>query len=211
MSRNGLSKNCFLLAGLGVCLMAALPAHGGVIIAAGSVAVGAGTTGDSFDVWLTNTGPSAILVDSFAFNISTLDTGITFTDVTTGTVAAPYIFPSSLFGPDLTGPNSGQTFAFEPSDISGVGNVSIGSGITVGLGHVLFDVSGGAAPGTFAVTLVKDPLVTNLSDSNANNIPIDTFTDGDITIFLPEPATVLPAGLAFLIAAAAKRRLRTRQ
>jgi hypothetical protein len=211
MSRNGLSRTCFLLAGLGVCLTAALPAHGSVIIAADSVSAVAGSTGNSFDVWLTNTGPSAISVDTFSFNINILDTDITFTDVTTGTVAAPYIFPSSVFGPDLTGPNSGQTFAFFPNDVSGSGDVSIASGATVGLGHVLFDVAGGAAPGTFAVAFVQDPLVTNLSDANGNNIPIDTFTDGDVTILTPEPATVPLAGLAFLIAAAARRRLRIRR
>lgn len=210
MSHIGLSKNCVLLACLGLCLMAALPAHGGVIIAASSVTVGAGTTGDSFDVLLTNTGPSAITVGSFSFNISTADTDISFTDVTTGTLAAPYIFvSSSLFGPDLTGPNSGQTFTSFPSDVSFPADVSIGASSTVGLGHVLFDVAGGAMPGTFAVTLVQDSSVTNLSNANGN-IPINTFTDGDITISTPEPATVPLAGLAFLIAAAARRKLRAR-
>lgn len=149
MSRNGLNKSSILLAVLGLCLLVSPPAHGGTIVSVDSVAAGPGTINDSFDVVLTNTGPSAITVGSFTFNITTLNPDISFTDATTATAAATYVFSSSLFGPDLTGPNSGQTFTLAPFDISGAGDVTIGPGVTVGLGHVLFDVANGAAPGHF--------------------------------------------------------------
>ncbi|HEY1218297.1 MAG: hypothetical protein ABSE42_05395 [Bryobacteraceae bacterium] len=212
MNRNGLRRTFVLLAGLGLCLIAALPAHGSMIVSIQSVTVGAGTNNDSLDVSLTNTGPSAVSVGSFTFNIGTLNTAIDFTDVTTATVVATYIFPSSLFGPDLTGANSGQTFTFEPSDANGGGDVSIGSGDTVGLGHVLFDVANGATAGSFAVTLGPTPAVTSLANSSGG-VNVDTLTDGTITITsaIPEPATVLPVALAFLIAGSAGRRLRTCQ
>jgi hypothetical protein len=210
MSRNGLCTRSILLASLGLCLMAALPAHGTTLVSIESVSAGPGTVGDSFDVVLTNTGPSATTVGSFTFNILTLDTDISFTDVTTGTTAATYIFPSSFLGPDLTGPNTGQTFAVEPFDLSIAGDVTIGAGDTVGLGHVVFDVANGATFGTFAVTLGPTPAVTSLANSGGN-VTIDALDDGDIMIVSPEPATVLPAGLAFLVAAAARRRLRRRQ
>jgi hypothetical protein len=209
MNQNGLRKNSILLAGLGLCLMAALPAHGSMIVSIESVTAGVGTNNDSLDVLLTNTGPSAISVGSFTFNVSTSDTSIVFTDVSTATATAPYIFSSSLFGPDLTGPNSGQTFTLEPSDIGGTGDVSIGSGDTVGLGHVLFDVTNGATTGPFAVTLGPTPAVTSLANGSGN-VTVNTLTNGTITITpVPEPATVLPAALAFLIALAARCRQRT--
>jgi hypothetical protein len=212
MNRNGFRKNSILLAGLGLCVMAALPARGGMIVSVQSVTAGAGTNNDSLDVSLTNTGPSAVSVGSFTFNVSTADTSIVFTDVTTATVIAPYIFSSSLFGPDLTGANSGQTFAIAPSDFSSVGDVSIGAGATVALGHVLFDVASGATTGSFAVTLGPTPAVTSLATSAGGSVAVDTLTDGTITIpSVPEPATVLSVALAFLMAVAARIRLRTRQ
>src|SRR5579884_513947 len=103
--------------------------------------VAAGSTGDSFDVLLTNTGPSDVVLGAFTFEVATTSSDITFTDVTTATVADPYIFGAdSLFAPDILGTTTGQDItAF---DLDGAGDVTIGAGSTVGLGHVLFNVSG---------------------------------------------------------------------
>jgi hypothetical protein len=98
-------------------------------------------------VILTNTGPSGVSIADFSFGIQTADTDISFTDATTGT-AATYIFgPDSLFGPDLTGPASGQSLT--TSDTDSVSEVTIAASSTVGLGHVLFSVAAGAVPKSF--------------------------------------------------------------
>ena len=62
--------------------------------------VTAGSSNDSFDVVLQNTGPSAVTVAGFSFGL-TSSSNVTFTDVTTAT-AMTYIFNgNSLFGPDI--------------------------------------------------------------------------------------------------------------
>ncbi len=41
-------------------------------------------------------------IAGFNFELTTANTDITFTDVTTGTTKAAHIFPFSFFGPDIT-------------------------------------------------------------------------------------------------------------
>jgi hypothetical protein len=185
-----------------------------MVVSVQSVIVAAGSSGNGIDVDLTNTGPSSLTVAGFSFGISIANTDISFTDANTAT-AAPYIFAgNSLFGPDLTGPTSGQTLS--TSDIFSIpgGSVTLNAGTTVGLGHVLFDVSAGAAGGSFPVDFQLFP-TTSLSDQSGANIPITTLSSGSITIpaaAVPEPSAMLPLvfGVAGLLSAAGWRR-RARQ
>lgn len=195
---------------LAVCFLGALSARADLVISVGSTSVDPGTTGNPLDVELTNTGPAAITIGGFSFGVSIGNPNISFTDANTSTVLA-YIFAgNSLFGPDLTGPTSGQSL--NTSDVFAGGNngTTLGAGTTLGIGHLLFDVSALAGTGTFAVNLAAP--FTSLSDENAIGIPVNTLSAGKITIEgpseIPEPATlgVLLAGVAIIVGAHKRRR-----
>jgi hypothetical protein len=199
-----------VLAVAGTILLSTVPARANLIIAAQSVLAGQNSTGNTLEVTLTNTGPSSVTVGAFAFQITTSDTNITFTGSDFFTTPAPYIFAGdSSFGPILNLLGSGQTM--DGSDISASSSgVAVTSGATVGLGRVLFNVSPTAALGPFTVVLDAFPS-TNLSGPGPNfaNIPINTLTNGRITVTagtaVPEPASALLLGGA-LLSLALKRR-----
>ena len=116
----------------------------------------------------------------------------------------PYLFAgNSLFGPDIV------ALAFTPGQIldasdlfAGLDGAGIGPG-TYGLGTVTFNVASGASAGQFDVILT--PVVSSLSDPNANIIPI-TLANGTITVnvenSVPEPSSLalLAAGLCGTVA-----------
>jgi hypothetical protein len=196
-----------LIAGLAACLFnpAAAPAAGITISLAPAVAA-PGSTANFFDVDLTNLGAAAIKVGGFAFNLSIANANISFTDANVSTTALYVFSGNSLFGPDLTGPVSGQTISASDAVSVVLSGTTISSGSTVGLGRVLFNVSAGAAPGVFAVNLVAFPF-TSLSDAAGNNISIDTLSAGQITITgVPEPSFMFL--LPLLMAAVVLRRPR---
>jgi hypothetical protein len=180
-------------------LLSVVPARANIILAVQSVQAGVGTTGNPLEVTLENTG-AAVTVAAFNFTITTADTDITFTGADFSTTD-PYIFVGDSFdvinGFPLNTLSPGQTM--DGNDLRktiGAGT-TIGSGATLGLGRVLFVVSPTAAPGPAAVTLLTDSAHASLTDPNGNNIPIDTFSNGQILVgAVPEPAT------AFLLAAA---------
>jgi PEP-CTERM motif len=178
-------------------------AHAELILTMESVTASAGSSGNAFDVELINTGPVAVAVGAFTFGIATANPNISFTDASTATVLAPYIFAGdSLFGPDLTGPTSGQSLT--ASDLCAVcAGISLAAGTTVGLGHVLFDVSSSASGGVFAVNFAAFP-ATSLSDTTGDLLPA-TFAPGAITVpgavAVPEPTSLLLLLLAGVILA----------
>jgi hypothetical protein len=173
---------------IAVLLLAAGAAKADVIVGFQSVSAKPGSIGDVLEVTINNTGPSPITVDAFSFGISTANPNIDFTDATTATVL-PYIFAgNSLFGPDIATLRGQELIA---SDIyAGVNGAVISSGSTVGLGHVLFSIAPGAAPGIFPGRF--DPIATSLSTVSGVAIPITSFAAGDITIsevhVIPEPS-----------------------
>jgi hypothetical protein len=156
--------------------------------------VAAGSTGNSFEVLLTNTLGPAASISGFFFEVTSSSSDVTFTDATTATVA-PYIFGSdSLFGPDIIGFGSTAT-DLNASDLDAAGSISLAAGDSVGLGHVSFDVASGAATQTVNFDLAGFP-GTSLSDEAGNDIPIATFTGGQFTIEgasapVPEPSTLI--------------------
>lgn len=191
---------CYLIA----ALLSAVPGRASLIVTVGSVSAGIGSTGNALDVMLTNTGAGPVTFGGFNFTISTLDTDITFTSTNISTLQ-PYIFAGdSLFGPTINLSAPGQTMDGSDNAVSLSGD-AVGAGATVGLGHVLFDVSPTAALGNFAVTLASFP-GTSLSDPTGGNIPINTLTNGSITIATPEPGSLLFLGGGLAAVILAKRR-----
>jgi hypothetical protein len=169
-------------------------AHASVIVSVQSVTVGPGSSGDGFDVLLTNSGPSSITVGAFSFGITIADSMINFTDANTST-AVPYVLAGdSLFGPDLTGPTSGQSLISSDVALYPLSGGTLASGVTEGLGHILFNVAANAAPGQYAVSLGGYP-TTSLSDPAGSVVSITTLTSGQITIAsvstVPEPSSIL--------------------
>ena len=168
-----------------------------------AITAGAGSTGNTFDVLLTNVDAAPAALGAFAFGIATSDTDISFTSADTSTTA-PYVFAGDSFV-DINGFTlytsalPGQTL--EASDLSNSGSGAIiGAGATVGLGRIMFDVAAGATPGGFAVTFEGFP-TTSFADPNGNNLDFTSLA-GTITITnsaaVPEPsiATLLICALA---------------
>jgi len=159
-----------------------------------AITASAGSTGNTFDVLLTNTGPSAVTVGGFSWDITTADTDITFTNADTSSVT-PYLFTSDSFDNDNSFPlftNSlpGQEVA--ASDFSDASGDSVGAGATVGVGRVMFDIANGATTGPFPVTFQDLSGTNSLSDNNGGGLPFTT-KDGAITITsatttVPEPS-----------------------
>ena len=165
-----------------------------LVVSAESVTASPGSSADSFDVTLQNTGPLSVTIGAFSFALSTSSTHVIFTSATTSTTTAPYIFDGlSFFGPTISTTPPGQSL--QASDLfSGVGGSTLGGGATVGLGHVLFNVDSSAPGGSIPVTLSPFPL-TSLSDQNGTNIPVNILVNGTITVpggpTVPEPSTLL--------------------
>src|SRR5437879_5508262 len=136
--RNGRCA-AFLMSGIVAFLVYCAPARSGVleISIQSPVNVTAGTSGNGFDIVLTNLSGPAVSIGAFTFEISTASADITFTGAVTSTLLEPYIFDgNSLFGPDITVSNTGQDLS--ASDIFGVPatGVALGPGGSVGLGRV---------------------------------------------------------------------------
>ncbi len=171
-----------------VAMLLSVPARADMVFSIESVTGAPGSTG-TFDVLLTNTGPSDQNIAAFNFELTTSDTNITFTDVTTSTTTATYIFPSSAFGPDIT------TFAIDQSVEAGdvddtLLGTDIAAGATYGLGNVSYSIDPGALNGEVAgIDFVAYPQ-TSLTDSDGNNVSF-TANSGTITVqtsTVPEPS-----------------------
>ncbi len=185
-----------------------------VLINLQPVSAAAGSTGNTYDVTLKNTGPASVVIGGFSFGLSAGTSDITFTGVTTGTTTATYIFEGdSLFGPDISLDPAGQTMSAEDIfDTPGSGS-TVGSGATVGLGLITFDVSAAASLGGIPVSFI--PGDDSLSDEMGNPIAFSA-EDSSITVTsgttpTPEPATSGFVCMAFLgLAGVVRARRRTR-
>jgi hypothetical protein len=188
---------------MALSLLAPASGHASLILSVQSATAAAGSSGNSFDVQLSNSGPSAVTIAGFSFGILTANINISFRDANIST-SSPYIFGSnSLFGPDLTGPTSGQSLSTSDVFAIPLAGTILGAGTTFGVGHILFDVSPGATAGTSAVTLAGFP-VSSLSDPAGNNVVIETLSPGQITITgtgVPEPSTLATvfAGMGLIL------------
>lgn len=204
-------RRCVPLFCAAVALLFGGAARADFLIAVSSATAAIGSSGNTLEVELTNTGASAVTFGGFAFGISTLSLDITFTAAITATTAT-YIFATdSLFGPDIA-TNTGLSLT--AADASALGSDSVAAGTTVGLGRVSFDVASGATLGPVTVTLAGFP-TTSLSDGLGNNLAF-TSSNGTILVTSPsvgvsEPSTLLliSTGRALLaVRASGCRRLR---
>ena len=197
---SGSASPCWLRTALVAAALAAFaapPARADFIISAETVSAVAGSTGNALDVTLQNTGPDAVTIGGFGFTLTFASGDVTFTDVTTGTSAATYVFDGdSFFGPSIGMGIPGEVIGSDLS-LSGLGT-SVGAGETVGLGHLLFDVSSSASTGSFSLVFSPFP-ATSLSDANpdplSNGIPINQFVDGQINILGAAPAAPTPSAV----------------
>jgi hypothetical protein len=175
--------------------------------------VAAGSTGDSFDVLLTNTSGPAVPIEGFFFEVLSSTPDVTLTDATTATTGAAYIFGvDSVFGPDIIGP--GSTAAdLSASDLDASGAISLASGATVALGHVVFNVSPTALAQIVDLTLAGFP-GTSLSDDLGNNVAVSILAGNQFTIntsatVVPEPSpTILILSITCLLLFAGGRKSR---
>lgn len=174
-----------------VGMLISTPVEANLIITVGNVFSSSPSLSNTLEVDLTNTGPAAVSLAGFSFEIDVTDPHITFTSTTIATVA-PYVFAgNSLFGPTINTSPPGQIL--DVSDVWAVlgGGTTIAAGATVGLGHVFFDVSAGDLAGLVAVVLSPFP-ATSLSDPAGGNISVNTLTSGSITVTrVPEPSALV--------------------
>ncbi len=194
---------------LTAAVLLAIPAsQAAIIVTANPVTVLHGDLSGYFDVTFTNTvGSEDTWVDAFSFSLFVADPGITFTRADMST-ALPYIFEGDSFAAEfgldrieITLP--GQTLTAADLSNSGAGTLARG-GSTFGLGRVYFDIGAGAGPHT--AVIIRPRPDTSLSDLEGNEIPIAT-VDGSIDILpAPEPATLLPVGLAAILLIVLRRR-----
>jgi hypothetical protein len=178
--------------------MRPLAARAALIESVQSVAAPAGSSGLTFDVTLMNTGPGSFTIGGFTFGIQASTSNITFAGVTTATTTAPYIFDGlGLFGPNIGNPPGTNPPSITAGDLFSVigSGATLGSGQTVGLGHVSFNVPSGAPAGPITISLV--PSATSLTDASfptPNIIPINTLNSGTVTVtggVIPEPSSLL--------------------
>jgi hypothetical protein len=176
-----------------------MPASGGVIFEIGSVFAFPGSTGNTIEVDVQNTGAAGIVIGGFNFEISG-DSDIDFTGAGFST-SAPYIFAGDSFDQaNSLALNTSTGPSLSASDASNSGNGdTLGAGQTAGLALVTFNVSSMAAPGPVTVSFSTDPADTSLSDQNGDAIAIDSFVSGTIDV-IPNAAIPEPSGAAMLLA-----------
>jgi hypothetical protein len=197
------------LVGAALLLCTALPARAGIIVSVESVSASQGTTGNTLEVDVQNTG-TPVDIASFSFEISVAaGSGVNFTGADINTAVNVYIFA----GHSAQGPNIDTTTGttLDASDNAASGSTTLGTNSTLALGRVFFDVASSAPVGPVTVSLTPFPS-TSLTDPNLNNIPIDTLSSGTITIsgtsVVPEPPALVSATVGLLASAWFVRRMR---
>jgi hypothetical protein len=197
-----IKKRWVALGALLACLVGAPAAWADLVLTAQSVSAAPGDVNDTFDVYLTNIGGSAVDVSSFSFEINTSSSDIAFQQSTTATTTFSYIFAgNSLVGPVNSTDGPGQTL--DVSDIAATPNsfTVVGVGDSFGLGHIFFDVAPGASPQVAPVDIKTDFALTSVTDEFGNPIALE-FTDGAITVTSASTSTVPEPSPTMLLAAA---------
>lgn len=190
-------------------LFFAAPASASILFSMQPAIASAGSSNVTFDVLISNDGPTSVTVGGFAFEILVGSADITFTGASDGTTTAPYIFAgNSSFAPLLGTSPPGQTMDVSDNVFTPFSGTVLAAGSTFGLGLISFDVSPAAINQILAVTFNQSN--SSLASDTGDPITIDTFLAGSITITdVPEPATVGLVGLT--LAGCAALRYRKRQ
>jgi hypothetical protein len=207
-----------LTAAIAIALLGAAPARAAVLYTYSiqSVSAASPSTGDEFEVDLTNNSGSPIVVNSFTFGIQ-MPTGFTITAANCTTAVNTYIFSptgtDSLACPDLSTPGTLPGTSVDASDVwVGAGNgATVADGATVALGEIIFDAASGLTPGPYTVSFI--PADDSMSDVTGAPIgPINDSGTGTITVpaaSVPEPSTMALFGLTLLPLVWAKKRSRS--
>ena len=171
-----------------------------------------GDVGDSFDVFLTNSGPGTLSVAAFTFEVSVTEPTITLTGASVSTGANPYIFAGDSFDEingftldyvNTAGPSPQR---LDASDLSNdLAGMQIAPGASIDLGKVFFDVANPAQAGNFAVSFTG--VVSNVANANnlstpeGDGIAVDSFSSGTIQVVpLPRAAVLFGSGVGALFA-----------
>ena len=198
-----------------VCIvMGTSSAHAGLIFGITTNVANPGSSSNSLDVTLTNTGTSSAddaLISGFSFEITATSTDVTFGGVSTSTNSVPYIFAgNSLYGPDINlgigsggqSISAGDNYALANSDIR------LAYGQTIGLGFVSFELSSTTSLKPIGITFTAYP-TTGVNDSTGFqyefNLPANTRID--VTSVVPEPSTLITLGIGMLGLLVAKRHM----
>jgi hypothetical protein len=187
-----------VIVALGMALGPAPVRAAGLVISIDNVmgpTAGAGT----FEVLLTNTellGGSSFGVASFTFELSVPSgTGVQFTDATTATVGAPYLFEGTggaSVDPGFTlsldsFPNTG----FIGSDTEFTfPSITVDPAQTFSLGLISYAVAANALPGNVPISFVAAG--TSLADASGGPIPFNTDSRNGV-IPVPEPSSLVLA------------------
>lgn len=167
----------------------------------------------SFEVSLTNTGPSDVTVGGFSIQLN-VGAGVQFTGVSTATAANPYIFlgtgtgsvdPNFKFSTD-TFPNSSFT-ASDTEWADPTNGIKVTSGAVFGLALVTYSVVDPYLSGDVPISFLFPG--TSLSDPNSVSLTFNT-QGGVIHLRgVPEPSSVAMTVIGF--AAIALVRIRRRR
>lgn len=195
-------KTIWVFASLSALILLASSTQADIIISAPELTAAPGSSGN-FDISLTNTGSSGISVGAFTFDISTGNPGITFTDASTTTAAAPYIFAGDSFA-DVNGlpfaTKTGQELIASDTPNDGIA-AGLNPASNVSLGQVSYSIAPSAALGTTSITFS----LTGTSLANSSGAPIAfTAQNGSIDVTSvpePVPALLFITGLALLACA----------
>jgi hypothetical protein len=193
-----------------------VPVQAGSLVVALDNVTGPTAGAGSFEVLLTNTdlsGGQSSDVASFSFQLSLpSSSGIQFTDATTATVSAPYIFQgtggASVDPTFMLSLDSFPNTSFSGSDTEFTfPSIAVAPGATLGLGFISYTVAPQAPPGD--VQIMFGSSGTSLSDASGSAIPFNTDArNGVIHIAVPEPSALVIASsgiLVLLLAGFAKR------
>jgi PEP-CTERM motif len=201
-------------AAIGVGIGAA-PAHASALYTYSieSVSAASPSSGDAFEVDLTNNSGAAVDVDSFEFGLNMPNANFIITGADCNTAVNTYIFAGNSFFCPALASNILPDTTLNAGDLwAGAGNgFSLGAGVTVALGEVYFSVAAGVAPGGYTVSFI--PAEDSLSDITGAPIgPINDSGTGTITVSslaVPEPSTMALLGLTLLPLAWARKRSRS--
>ena len=209
MKKELLGKALACAGAMGLLILGGGRAEAALIVLAPSITAAAGSSG-AFDIVLQNTGGASVSIGGFSFGISTTNAGILFTGATIFTVPT-YIFAGDSIngpGPLVFTTSSGMSLIASDNPLLAT-SFPVAAGATVGLGHVSYSISAGAASGPFAITLT--PAATSLSSAAGANIPITTLTNGSLTVTAtPEPASMGMFGMFVLASGLIAKRRRQR-
>ena len=161
----------------------AAPVRAGLVFGIADMTAVPGSSSNSFDVTLTNTGTTGVEVSGFSFAITTTSGDVNFSDVNVDTQSAPFIFAgNSLVGPDITSSASGNTVSAADEYAIPNGSVTLAGGQTLDLGHVLFALAATAPPTPIPITFspstnVEGAAAPNLVEPTASN-PVGSISFG---------------------------------